>query len=141
VIVADTGAMVALFDRNDRDHAAVKRVFDEHARHWIVPAVILPEVDYLVAKYLGSRAREIFLEDLAEGGFAIDWGRDADLVVAQQISRRYRALELGLVDALVIATAERLKATAIVTLDVRHFAAVSIKGHPKLLPRDAAARP
>ena len=137
MIVADTGAMVALFDRGDRDHDAVKQVFDEHARQWIVPAAILPEVDYLVAKYLGSRAQEILLEDLAEGGFAIDWGRDVDLAVAHRINRRYRSLELGLVDALVIATAERLKATAIVTLDLRHFAAVAIKGNPKLLPRDA----
>jgi hypothetical protein len=31
---------------------------------------------------------------------------------------------------------ERLRADAIATLDMRHFAAVSIKGNPLLLPRD-----
>jgi predicted nucleic acid-binding protein len=45
-------------------------------------------------------------------------------------------LELGLVDAVVVATAERLKAEAIATLDLRHFGAVAIKGNPRLLPRD-----
>ena len=50
---------------------------------------------------------------------------------------RYRSLGLGLVDTVVIATAERLRATAIATLDVRHFGAVPIRGQPKLWPRDA----
>jgi hypothetical protein len=36
-----------------------------------------------------------------------------------------------------MATAERLKATAIATLDARHFGAVKLRGAPKLLPRDA----
>jgi hypothetical protein len=37
----------------------------------------------------------------------------------------------------VIAMAERLSASAIATLDLRHFGAVAIKREPKLLPRDA----
>lgn len=43
---------------------------------------------------------------------------------------------IGLVDAVVIAMATRLKADAIATLDVRHFAAIPIPGNPALLPRD-----
>jgi hypothetical protein len=35
-----------------------------------------------------------------------------------------------------MAMAERLRAAAIATLDVRHFGAVSLRGHPKLVPRD-----
>jgi len=35
-----------------------------------------------------------------------------------------------------MAVSERLGAEAIATLDLRHFGAVSIKGRPKLLPRD-----
>ena len=137
MIVADTGAILALLDASESNHKLIARLFEEHAARWIVPSVILPEVDYLLAKYLGRRAQEVFLQDLAEGAFHVDWGRDDDIVAAQQINRRYRSLGLGLVDALVIATAERLKATAIVTLDLRHFGAVTIKGNPKLLPRDA----
>jgi hypothetical protein len=40
------------------------------------------------------------------------------------------------VDAAVIAAAERLRATAIATLDMRHFGAVTIRGRPRLIPRD-----
>jgi hypothetical protein len=43
---------------------------------------------------------------------------------------------MGLVDAVVMVTAARLKARAIATLDLRHFGAVSLPGHPRLIPRD-----
>lgn len=101
-----------------------------------MPWAILPEVDYLVAAHLGAKAQEAFLGDLADGAFSVEWGRDEDLAVARRICTRYRSLRLGLVDAAVIATAERLKADAIATFDLRHFAAVSIKGNPHLFPRD-----
>ena len=55
---------------------------------------------------------------------------------ASRICRKHRALRLGLVDAVVMAVAERLKAEAIATLDVRDFGAVTLKGAPKLYPRD-----
>jgi predicted nucleic acid-binding protein len=52
-------------------------------------------------------------------------------------TRQTSALRLGLVDAVVMAVAERLRAEAIATLDLRHFGAVKIAGAPRLLPRDA----
>jgi uncharacterized protein len=137
MIVADTGAILALLDRDDRHHAAMRALYEEQPDEWLLPWAILPEVDYLVASHLGPRAQEVWLGDLAAGAFAVEWGRDADLRAAEQIARRYRALGLGLVDAAVIAAAERLRAEAIATVDLRHFGAVRIKGNPKLLPRDA----
>jgi len=35
-----------------------------------------------------------------------------------------------------MAVAERRRAVAIATLDVRHFGAVRLEGNPRLLPRD-----
>ena len=137
MIVVDTGALLALLDASEDNHALLKRLYDESSYGWILPWAILPEVDYLVAAHLGVKAQEVFLADLAEGAFSVEWGRDDDLAVARRICTRYRSLRLGLVDAAVIATAERLKVEAIATLDLRHFAAVSIKGNPRLLPRDA----
>lgn len=136
MIVADTGAVLALFDRSDRHHAAMRELFERNPDAWVLPWAILPEVDYLVATELGRKAQEIWLADLADGAFAVEWGRDGDLRTAQRIDRRYRSLALGLVDAVVIAVAERLAAEAIATLDLRHFGAVKIQGSPKLLPRD-----
>lgn len=134
MIVADTGAILALLDTGDRHHAVLRALFDGR---WILPWAILPEVDYLVATELGAAAQDAWLDDLAHGVFRIEWGSDADVDRAFALHRRHRALKLGLVDAVVIAVAERLRADAIATLDLRHFGAVKIKGAPRLVPRDA----
>jgi hypothetical protein len=136
VIVADTGAIVALVDADDRHHAALRRLFEEDADSWVLPWAILPEVDYLLGAHVGARAQERFAGDLASGAWAIEWGDPADLVRGEEISRRHRGLRLGLVDSVVMAVAERRRADAIATLDLRHFGAVTLRGRPRLVPRD-----
>jgi predicted nucleic acid-binding protein len=136
VIVADTGAMLALLDADDRHHKTVRRLYEEEPESWVIPWAVLPELDYLVGKELGAKVELAWLADLAAGVFMIEWGNEGDLIRAEELARRYKALELGLVDGAVIAVAERLGATDIATLDVRDFGAVSIRGAPRLLPRD-----
>lgn len=136
MIVADTGAVYALVDSRDRHHRGLRRLFESDPDAWVLPWAILPEVDYLLGKRLGQRVEEGFLEDLAEGRFAVAWGDERDLQEARRICERHEALKFGLVDAVVMAVAERLRADAIATLDVRDFGAVTLKGSPKLYPRD-----
>ena len=138
MILADTGAMIALIDRKDRHHRAVLTVYDAHADDWVLPWVILPEVDYLLAAHVSPRAQDAFLADLSEGAYQVRWGTDEDLDDALRITTHYRGLRVGLVDAVVMALAARHRAAAIVTLDVRHFGAVKIPGSPELWPRDYA---
>ena len=54
--------------------------------------------------------------------------------------RQYRDLPLGLVDAAVAATAERLGIDRVLTVDQRHFRTVKPRGfdHFQLLPADFA---
>jgi hypothetical protein len=137
MIVADTGALIALFDRSDRHHDALRRLYGDNPDAWVLPWAILPEVDYLTATHLGQHAQDLWLADLASDGFTVEWGRPDDLTAAARIIRRHKDLRIGLVDAVVIAVAERLHASAIATLDLKHFGAVTIKGRPLLLPRDA----
>jgi len=137
MIVADTGALIALFDRSDRQHDAIRRLYEDNPDGWVLPWAILPEVDYLTATHLGPRAQDLWLADLSSGAFNVEWGRPEDLAAAERVCRRYRSLRVGLVDAVVIAVAERLRASAIATLDLKHFGAIAIKGRPLLLPRDA----
>jgi predicted nucleic acid-binding protein len=135
VIVADTGAILALIDRDDRHHEKLRQVFDDDSE-WILPWAILPEVDYLLANHVSQKVASMFLRDLAESSYAVEWGEEVDLIRADELCRKYASLRLGLVDGVVIAVAERLGATAIATVDVRHFGAVKISGAPKLFPRD-----
>jgi uncharacterized protein len=136
VIVADTGAVVALVDADDRHHRVLRELFEADPARWVIPWAALPEIDYLLATHVGAKAQDAFLADLTNGAFAVEWGRPEDLERARALHAKYRALRLGLVDGAVIAVAERLRAKAIATLDVRHFGTVVIRGRPKLLPRD-----
>jgi predicted nucleic acid-binding protein len=138
VIVADTGAILALLDKDDRHHSALRRLYEDRPDDWLLPWAILPEVDYLAGEELGTRAQEAFFADLADGAFTIEYGKHEDVIRARAIDHKYRALRLGLVDAVVIAIAERTRADAIATLDLKHFGAVKIAGSPVLLPRDAS---
>jgi hypothetical protein len=133
VIVADTSAIVALIDRDDRHHAALGDAF---RAAWVLPWAILPEVDHIVATRLGQAAAVAFRADVASGGFSVEWHGDEDLQRAVELDAAYTDLRLGFVDAVVMATAERLEASAIATLDLRDFAPVSLRGAPALLPRD-----
>ncbi|MBI3074515.1 MAG: PIN domain-containing protein [Deltaproteobacteria bacterium] len=136
MIIADTGAILALIDADDKHHAVLSRAFEPD--QWMIPWAVLPEVDYLVATHLGARTQEAFLSDVADGAFSIEWGREEDVQRARDLCLKYRTLRMGLVDGVVMAVAERLKAEAIATLDVRHFGAVKLRLPFRLLPRDAA---
>lgn len=136
MILADTGAIVALVDRRDRHHRAVAAAYDAHADEWVLPWVILPEVDYLLGAHVGAAAQDAFLADVADGSYAVEWGSERDLDEALRITRQYSALRLGMVDATLVALASRHRPTAIATLDLRHFGAVRIPGSPQLWPRD-----
>ena len=136
MIVADTGAILALIDRNERNHRTLRKLYEETADEWILPWAILPEIDYLLATHVSAKAQDAFLEDLAEGGFNVAWGDDADLMHAYRIVKTHRTLGIGLVDAAVIVVATRFKARAIATLDLRHFGAIAIPTAPALFPRD-----
>ncbi len=139
MIVADTGAVIALVDVDDRHHESVRHLFDQNPDEWVLPWAILPEVDYLLATRVGTRAQAAFLDDLAAGAFAVEWGDQSDVQPANSLCDQYANLKMGLVDGVVIGVAERLEATAIATFDLRHFGAVAIEGNPRLYPRDLDA--
>lgn len=137
MIVADTGAIIALMDADDRHHEQLSELFDDDPTAWVLPWAILPEVAYLAAKYLGAASETAFVRDLADGNLTVEWAESGDLDRAHTLIARHASLGLGLVDAVVMATAERLQARAIATLDLRDFGAVKLRGAPKLIPRDA----
>lgn len=90
----------------------------------MVPALCVAEVAHLAASRLGVRTELRFLEALIAGSLFVEQLYPADLARAAELVAIYRELPLGTVDASVVAAAERLGATAIATLDRRHFVVV-----------------
>lgn len=139
MIVADTGAMLALLDTRSAAHGVLLEAFQSCRDEWVLPWAILPELDHMVPGKVGPAVAEAFRADLAEELYTVEWGGRSDLQRALEIHRTHRDLSLGLVDGVVMAVAERLEARAIATLDLPDFGAVTLKGRPELWPRDLKA--
>jgi predicted nucleic acid-binding protein len=124
VLVVDAGPLYAAAARRDRDHARCAALLRAHAgAPLVVPALVVTEVAYLIGDRLGGAAEAAFARALRDGELLVepptqDWAR------ITQLCETYADLPLGIVDASVIAAAERLGADSIATLDHRHFAVV-----------------
>lgn len=123
-LVLDTGPLLALLDADDPDHERCLVMVDEIAEDLVVPAPVLVELDYWVVKLLGAEAWTIFVEDLVRGAYRLQNLDEDDLMRAAELEGVYATLDLGLVDAAVIATCERLEETKVATLDRRDFSVV-----------------
>lgn len=77
---------------------------------------MLPEIDYLLPRHVGADAARLFLDDVCAGAFVVEHGQPADIVRARDLATQYSALNLGLVDGVVAAHAERLRARATLRL-------------------------
>jgi predicted nucleic acid-binding protein len=137
-IIADSGAIFALYDKKDRHHTAVRRVLDQERSLVVIPTAVLGELDYLLREHLGIRAELDFLESILSGSFTLENLMPGDVVRCHELITTYKDLDLGLANAAVIATAERLNIERIITVDERDFRAVRPKrGRPfVLLPAD-----
>ena len=123
-LVLDTGPLLAALDAADEAHDRCVALLRDRREDLVVPAPVLGELDYFVRKYLGVDAWSSFVADVAEGAYRLHQLDEPLLVRAAELERTYDSARLGLVDAAVIATCERLGETKVATLDVRHFAIV-----------------
>lgn len=135
-LVLDTGPILALLDAGDPDHERSVAMVDEVNEDLVVPVCVLVEIDYWVHKLLDSATWEILVEDVTSGAYRLEPLTTGDLQRAAELERRYETLDIGLVDASVIALCERLGETKVATLDHRDFSVVrpSHCEHLTLLP-------
>lgn len=104
----DTGILLAAADADDRWHDQARAVLDRPPTDLVIPVPVAVEAAWLIATRLGAATEAAFVASVAAGEFTLanlneaDWARCADLVA------RYADLDLGLVDASVVAITERL---------------------------------
>jgi predicted nucleic acid-binding protein len=79
------------------------------------------EVGYLLQSRVGPRAEVTFLNSFGGDGFRVAELEDDDIPRMAELVGKYLDLPLGIVDAAVVAIAERLKLTEVATIDHRHF--------------------
>ncbi len=133
-VLLDTGIVYAYYDRADRWHARARAFIQEEQRGLVLPAAVLPEVDHLLGHRLGARSRLTFYAGIAEGYYlVVDLPRQAYGRVAE-LNQRFSDLDLGFVDAAVVALAETLGLSRIATTDRRHFEPLASALSLQLLP-------
>lgn len=120
-VLLDTGIVYAYYDRSDRWHDRARKLLQAGQRGLILPSPVIAEVDHLLGHRLGARGRQVFYSGIVEGYYlVVDLPQDAYARVAE-LNRQFADLDLGFVDAAVVAVAEALGLSRIATADRRHF--------------------
>lgn len=124
MIIIDTGPIVAASSAKDPDCERSLGALGSLREPPAISPFVVTEVCYFLATRATAADESAFLRSLAAGTFRLidllaeDIERSADLV------DQYADLPLGAADASVIALAERLNITTVLTLDERHFRVV-----------------
>jgi len=128
----DSGFLYAQLNGKDDHHAEVSVASKIAEREPIVlPIPAITEVSYLLQRDLGIEAVATFLENLPETDFTLETPTVEDYKRTAEILRKYNDANIDFVDAVIVAIAERLNITKILTVDRRHFGA--------FVPRHCAA--
>jgi predicted nucleic acid-binding protein len=121
-LLVDTGFVYALADRKDAWHARTRAYLEKNRTSLLAPVTILPEVSYLLRERLGAVAEQAFVESIARGEVTVEEIKRGDWARIGQVMADYESL--GLVDASIVAIAERLKSRVLATTDRRHFGSI-----------------
>lgn len=117
----DTGYLYGLLDRNDSQHQVIVSASSKVSGKILLPTVVTTEVAYLLLKHLGISALVDFLNMLADELFELVEPTPSDFRRASAIIDQYQDSHLDFVDAVIVAIAERMNITRILTVDQRHF--------------------
>lgn len=133
-VLLDTGIVYAYYDRNDAWHDRARTLVQGEQRGLILPAPVVPEVDHLLRHRLGAKSQLTFYAGIVEGYYLIaDLPKDVYARVAD-LNRRFEDLDLGFVDAAIVALAEALGLSRVATTDRRHFDPLAAALSLQLLP-------
>ena len=116
----DTGFLLAVIDADDSLHAAGAEAIAAEPDA-LLPDVVLPELAYLILRELGYSILTQFLRSVANEELVLVRSTARDLERAAEILEKYSDNRVDFVDCAIVAMAERLNLTKVLTVDRRHF--------------------
>jgi predicted nucleic acid-binding protein len=127
-LIADTGGLLRALARNADGEPSFPEyeVALRSASRIIVPALVLAEIDYFLRNE--RRAMRKLVAEIFDPAtrYEYDLPLPSDLVRALELDARFPNLDLGLVDGMVAAVAERSKVYRVLTTDRRDFGAIRV---------------
>jgi len=127
-IILDTSAVIGLMDKKYKKHENLKTIFTKKDNLYILPSTAIGEICYMLNSRFGNKIELIFLEEIIKTSFQLELLKDMDIVRIIEILKKYDTLNIGYVDASIVAIAERLKTNKILTLDRKHFEIIIPRG-------------
>lgn len=139
MLVWDTSGLLALVDADDPRHSDVVGVADWRRPPGVLSPLVITEFDHLIRRKVGHRDGRSAVHAILTAGFETAALSTADVGRCLEVDQKYADLGLGLTDASLVLLAERYRTLDIVTLDERHFRAVTPLGSGRafrVLPAD-----
>jgi len=130
-ILADTGFVIAFSVTTDKWHEACDLAYRREPIIFL-PESALSEIAYMLRRAGGVRGLTQILSGLRHSRFRLIHLDQQDIERISEVMQKYQDLPLDFVDASIIALAERLNITRILTVDRRDFEIVRPRHTPTL---------
>lgn len=121
MIIADTSGLLALFNRSEPEHPAVRDVVSSLDMPMVVSPYVVAEVDHLVATRVDSAAEVEVLREICGGAYVLPEFGQGDINRAVEVIEKYSDQAIGVTDASIVVLADRYSSRTLLTLDRRHF--------------------
>jgi hypothetical protein len=121
IALVDTSFLFALANPRDANHEACLETARQIEDRLVIPAMVLPEIAYLLDSRLGHGAMRRFVRQIAQPDWTLEMVTQDDMLRVRELLSQYADNRLDFVDATIVTVAERLNVRRILTLDRRHF--------------------
>ena len=118
-LLLDTGAFVALVDRDEKLHDDCVAALEKWAGPVVTTEAVLTETLYLVGPQW--KAQQVCLEFILRGAFQLVPSSQASLKRVAVLMEKYRNVPMDFADATLVVLGEELETDWIFTLDRRGF--------------------
>lgn len=114
-VLADTGFLVALYNRREPYHQTCIQFYEKLSRKLVTCEPVIAETLHLLRSTYG--APEDILASVAEGILEIPFKLSESAAFVQKIMRKYRDMRADVADACLVQMADELDTGDILTLD------------------------
>jgi predicted nucleic acid-binding protein len=126
--LVDTGAVVALVNRNDRYHDEAVGWFRRFRGRLLTTEAVIAETAYVLAASLAHQRAALVWFERARAAGLLHVEPVSDYAALARIMAQYASLPCDYADASLIALAEHSGVTAIATVDQRDFSVYRLQG-------------
>jgi predicted nucleic acid-binding protein len=129
--LVDTGAVVALINRDDRHHRAAVDWFQRFRGQLLTTEAVITETAYVLAASPAHQQAALVWFGRASSAELLRVEPVTDYAALARIIARYASLPCDYADATLIALAEHTGVTAIATIDQRDFSIYRLRGRKR----------